>query len=290
MSMRQLWEGADGAEWVRNLDGRTKFCLIAAVSLLVLVVDNPRTLFYLFSGSLLLHILGRFSLYKWKILSILILLGIWGSIVTQSLFYVQPDRTPLFTLIPADTPYIGSLTGGVTAYREGMIYGAVQGLRSASMLATGLFVCWSSDPRQLLRALTAWRLPPQVAFMVVTALRFLPVLAAEAAEVVTALQLRSRHAAGRWSVVRNLPQVAGPLLARSLRRAQTLSLAVLSRGFLALKAQRESAWRLGEKAFSASLLLLAVAAAAVKVIYLGAEQGFYDDRLRTLYDFSRLYL
>ena len=37
-------------------------------------------------------------------------------------------------------------------------------------------------------------------------------------------------------------------------------------------------------------LLLAVAAAAVKVIYLGAEQGFYDDRLRTLYDFSRLYL
>ena len=42
----------------------------------------------------------------------------------------------------------------------------------ASMLTLGLFVCWTSDPRQLLQALLAWRLSPQLAFMLVTAIRF----------------------------------------------------------------------------------------------------------------------
>ena len=89
-------------------------------------------------------------------------------------------------------------------YREGVVYGAVQGLRSATMLALGLFVCWTSDPRQLLKALMAWRLSPQIAFMLVTAIRFLPVLAAEAGEVIIALRLRSDTQVGRKSVVRHL--------------------------------------------------------------------------------------
>lgn len=94
-------------------------------------------------------------------------------------------------------PVLGQITGGLYVYREGVIYGAVQGLRSATMLTLGLFVCWTSDPRQLLKALMAWRLSPQIAFMLVTAIRFLPVLAAEAGEVIIALRLRSDTRVGR---------------------------------------------------------------------------------------------
>ena len=64
-------------------------------------------------------------------------------------------------------------------------------MRTASMIALGLLVCWTSDPRDLLKGLTAWHLSPQASFMLVTAIRFFPILAAEAGEVMTALQLRS---------------------------------------------------------------------------------------------------
>lgn len=70
-----------------------------------------------------------------------------------------------------------------------------------------------------------------MAFMLVTAIRFLPVLAAETGEVITALQLRSDSQRGRTAVLRHLPYIAKPLLARCLRRAQTLALSVVSRGF-----------------------------------------------------------
>lgn len=99
-------------------------------------------------------------------------LGPVGFHVQPGAVFAQTPRTPLFVLIAPEAGFIGQLTGGLFIYREGILYGAVQGLRSASMLALGLLVCWTSDPRQLLQALLAWRLPPQMAFMLVTAIRF----------------------------------------------------------------------------------------------------------------------
>lgn len=172
MSVRQLWEGCDAAVWARKMDGRTKLLILFLVAVLAIVVDNPRTLFLLFTATLLLHLSARTSVYKWQVLSILLLLGLWGSMFSQALFFAQTPRTPLFVLIESTMPVLGQITGGLYVYREGVIYGAVQGLRSATMLTLGLFVCWTSDPRQLLKALMAWRLSPQIAFMLVTAIRF----------------------------------------------------------------------------------------------------------------------
>lgn len=170
MSVRQLWEGCDAAVWARKMDGRTKLLILFLVAVLAIVVDNPRTLFLLFTATLLLHLSARTSVYKWQVLSILLLLGLWGSMFSQALFFAQTPRTPLFVLIEPTMPVLGQITGGLYVYREGVIYGAVQGLRSATMLTLGLFVCWTSDPRQLLKALMAWRLSPQIAFMLVTAI------------------------------------------------------------------------------------------------------------------------
>ena len=197
MSVRQLWEGCDAAVWARKLDGRTKLLILFLVAVLAIVVDNPRTLFLLFTATLLLHLSARTSIYKWQVLAILLLLGLWGSMFSQALFFAQTPRTPLFVIIEPTMPVLGQITGGLYIYREGVIYGAVQGLRSAMMLSLGLFVCWTSDPRQLLKALITWRLSPQIAFMLVTAIRFLPVLAAEAGEVIIALRLRSDTRVGR---------------------------------------------------------------------------------------------
>lgn len=291
MSVRQLWEGTDAAAWAQNLSGRTKLIFLFLFAVLMITVDNPRTLFILFSITLLLHLAARTSIYKWKVIAILLLLGLWGSMFSQALFFAQTPRTPLFVLISPEAGFLGQLTGGLFIYREGILYGAVQGLRSASMLTLGLFVCWTSDPRQLLQALLAWRLSPQLAFMLVTAIRFLPVLAAETGEVITALQLRSDSQSGRTAILRHLPYIAKPLLARCLRRAQTLALSVVSRGFfLAGNKKRSQEWPLVEKFSCAVLFLLVIGVVGSKIIYLISEQGYYYGMFRLIYDWTVLYL
>lgn len=291
MSVRQLWEGTDAASWAQRLNGRTKLLVLFLFAILMITVDNPRTLFVLFSFTLLLHIVARTSIYKWKVLAVLLLLGLWGSMFSQALFYAQTPRSPLFVIISPEAGILGQLTGGLYVYREGILYGAVQGLRSASMLTLGLLVCWTSDPRQLLQAMLAWRLSPQLAFMLVTAIRFLPVLAAETGEIITALQLRSDSQRGRTAVLRHLPYIAKPLLARCLRRAQTLALSVVSRGFfLAGARKRKEVWALSERSACAALAVLVVAVVSSKLLYLLSEQGFYFGVFRQIYDWTVLYL
>ena len=291
MSVRQLWEGTDAAGWAQRLNGRTKLLVLFLFAILMITVDNPRTLFVLFSFTLLLHIVARTSIYKWKVLAVLLLLGLWGSMFSQALFYAQTPRSPLFVIISPEAGILGQLTGGLYVYREGILYGAVQGLRSASMLTLGLLVCWTSDPRQLLQAMLAWRLSPQLAFMLVTAIRFLPVLAAETGEIITALQLRSDSQRGRTAVLRHLPYIAKPLLARCLRRAQTLALSVVSRGFfLAGARKRKEVWALSERSACAALAVLVVAVVSSKLLYLLSEQGFYFGVFRQIYDWTVLYL
>ena len=291
MSARQLWEGTDAASWAQRLNGRTKLLVLFLFAILMITVDNPRTLFVLFSFTLLLHIVARTSMYKWKVLAVLLLLGLWGSMFSQALFYAQTPRSPVVVIISPEAGILGQLTGGLYVYREGILYGAVQGLRSASMLTLGLLVCWTSDPRQLLQAMLAWRLSPQLAFMLVTAIRFLPVLAAETGEIITALQLRSDSQRGRTAVLRHLPYIAKPLLARCLRRAQTLALSVVSRGFfLAGARKRKEVWALSERSACAALAVLVVAVVSSKLLYLLSEQGFYFGVFRQIYDWTVLYL
>ena len=291
MSVRQLWEGTDAAGWIRNVSGRSKLIMLFLFAILTITIDNPRSLFILFTLTLALHILAGTSFYKWKILAVLLLLGLWGSMVSQALFFAQTPRTPLWVLISPDVPVAGAITGGLYIYREGILYGAIQGLRSASMLSLGLLVCWTSDPRQLLQALMGWRLSPQLAFMLVTAIRFLPVLAAETGEVIIALQLRSNGQAGRTSVIRHLPFIAKPLLARCLRRAQTLALSVVSRGFfLRTAGSRQAVWSAREKFCCMGLLGLTICIVGSKILYILSEQGMYWGIFRQIYDWTKLYL
>lgn len=290
MSIRQLWEGGADSSWISRLDGRTKLSFLFLYALVMILVDQPRTLFFFFTVTLVLHGMARTGAARWRVLAVFLLLGLWGSVASQALFFAQTPRTAEAVLIPPDFPLLGSFTGGLYIYREGVIYGAVQGLRSASMLSLGLLICWTSDPRQLLKGLTAWHLSPQAAFMMVTAIRFFPVMAAEAGEVMTALRLRSGSESGRHGVIRHLPYILKPLLARCIRRAQTLSLSALSRGlFLAQRGHQET-WPLQEKA---GILLLAAAAAAAgtaKFLYVLSQQGIYFGHFRLFYDWAKWYL
>ena len=96
----------------------------------------------------------------------------------------------MFTLVPADLPLIGKMTGGIRVYREGLFHGIVQSLRFNTTLGIGCFIIWTTQPRDLLLALTQLRVPTTLAFMVTTALHFIPVIANEAANVLRSQRLR----------------------------------------------------------------------------------------------------
>lgn len=290
MSMRQLWEGTSGDSWFARLDGRTKLSALFLFAVLMILVDNPRTLFILFTIAVGLHAAVGTPVYKWRMLAVFILLALWGSVASQALFFAQNPRTPLVTLISPEFPVLGAMTDGLYIYREGIIYGAVQGMRSAALLSMGLLLCWGSDPRQLLRGLSAWHLSPQAAFMLVTAIRFFPVLAAEAGEVIIALRLRSASERGRHGSLRYLPYIVKPLLARALRRSQTLALSVVSRGLFLAKGGKADPWAAGEKFSCLALGLFTVCVAAGKWLYALSQQGLYFGALRAVYDWTKLYL
>ena len=82
------------------------------------------------------------------------------------------------------------MTGGIRVYREGLFHGIVQSLRFNTTLAIGCFIVWTTQPRDLLLALAQLRVPATLAFMVTTALHFIPVIANEAATVFRSQRLR----------------------------------------------------------------------------------------------------
>ena len=75
MSFRQLWEGTNNDTFFSRLDGRTKLCVLFLFALIMVIVDNPRTLFILFSISIALHIAAGTPVYKWRCLRYLFYLG-----------------------------------------------------------------------------------------------------------------------------------------------------------------------------------------------------------------------
>lgn len=111
-------------------------------------------------------------------------------------------------------------------------------------------------------------------------------LAAEAGEVIIALRLRSDTRVGRKSIIRHLPYIAKPLLARCFRRSQTLALSVVSRGFFIATTRKEELWHTKEKFVCCLLIIFTIGITFSKIVYLLSEQGLYFGNLRIVYDWT----
>ncbi|HWR05582.1 energy-coupling factor transporter transmembrane component T [Sporomusa sp.] len=289
MSGRDVWEATPGDTPVHKLDVRTKVVLLAGFAAAAILIDSPRTLYLLFCLTLAMHILARSSAARWRILIIFVLLGLWGSMVSQALFYTREPRTIVACLVPPALPVFGTLTGGVFVYQEGLEYGAVQALRSGIMLSLGLLLSWTSDPRQLLKSFVSWKMPYELAFMLISGLRFLPVIFQETAIVLTAQRLRGfeplKSLAPR-RLIQTAFQTLFPILARTLRRAATLAASVESRGFgrearmTEIKQWPAGEWRVCLGIFAGITLLIGLkfldALQFNGIIYIPAWRDLYD--------------
>ena len=116
------------------------------------------------------------------------------------------------------------------------------GFRTAIFIALRLLIIILSalivsagDARDYLLALTSLKIPYEIAFMTLVALRFLPLLREEANDVLCAAQLRGLQIkkTGLKRQIGAYTSIVLPVLAGAIRRAEDISIAMESRAFRA---------------------------------------------------------
>jgi len=242
------------------MDPRTRLGLVIAVGILAVLLDRPASLIVLCTLSaapLLLLPIGW--TWRWRA-ALAALAVVWSTVLSQGLFYADLPRIPLLHL------------GPVVVYREGVVHGLVQSLRLVSVTFAGVALAVSTPPDRLFAALLHLRVPYGLAFLSVTALRFVPEVGQELLVVRRARARRGRPAWARapWEWLRLEVSLLRPVVARAVRRARSLAEALDSRGFdaTAPRAVRRplhlAAWE--------PVLLVAVYGVVLAV---GVAQGLY---------------
>jgi energy-coupling factor transport system permease protein len=218
--------------------------------------------------------------------------GLWGTVFSQALFYQEWPRTILLTLIPDDTPILGRITGGVYVYNEGLSYGLIQGLRFSTMTALGLLFCWTTESRAALLALTSLKVPYGIAFMMVTTLRFFPILLKEVFTVIEAQRLKGFYPFRIQNIFRATLNTLMPILANSIKRAITLSSSVESRAFNAYPQRtyfRQLSYGVSDLGLMVFFAIMALTTVFIKILYsMYTRDILYFSYLRWIYELGEI--
>ena len=203
------------------MDPRTRLLLLVALGIFAILLDRPSSL-------VVLTVVAAAPLFAmpigwvWRARAVgMAAAVVWATVVSQGLFYGDLPREPLFGI------------GPVVLYREGVLHGLAQSLRLVAMTFAGLAVALSTSPDRLFAGLVGLKCPYGVAFLAVTAIRFVPVVGRELWQVRRARNRRGRALSRRspWAWGQQELLLLRPVVARSLRRARALSEALDTRGF-----------------------------------------------------------
>lgn len=282
---------------VRNikLESRTKILIMMICGCLVILLDSPTALLVCFVASILLLATSIPTLKQIRLLLLFLFFTTWGLIYSQGIFYNEFPRTVLITLVPSELPLIGEWTGGIRIYSEGLFYGVIQSLRFNTTLVIGCYIVWSTQPRDLLLALGKLKVPGALAFMVTTALRFIPLIANEAASIIRSQRLRGFRffRFNIFATARGVINSFRPILVGNIRHATQLGESVESRGFSPdMTTNRTSLLSSKMKILDYSVLIFLsfclVCIVCFKLLYFCYANGiYYGSWLRGLYTFTR---
>ena len=210
-----------------------RLIFLVCIAVFAVSTDNYKAMFAVFlfltGGFFLERLKGRY----YRLWFGAIVLTWWGTIFSQGIFYAQMPRQVVFTLLPPSFPLLGKITGGIYVFKEGVRYGFIQALRFGMTITAGFWVCFFTEPKNILRGTMVLGLPYTMAFMLMTGLRFIPLIVNEAFTVIQAQKLRGfkPSKSGLISPIRTARIVLTPVLANCIRRGNILSLSVESRGF-----------------------------------------------------------
>ncbi len=206
MVLRDIW------------DPRTKLVMVICISTLAVVYSEPMLLLGLLFSTFVILLYLKVDLkqvyYRLKgMIAILILL-----MFVQSVF--SPDGQTLIEL-----NHLPLLTTG------GMMKGLSVGIRMGVILSSALILS-TINAYDLMRGLVQWKVPYEIAFMVFISAKFLPILAEEATDTFTAIQMRGVDFAKiSWREKAHVyTSLLVPIIFGTMVKAQRLAITMEARG------------------------------------------------------------
>ena len=144
--------------------------------------------------------------------------------------------------------------GGITWWTADRIAGqaAALGLLAITTVFFGFFA--STEPEDLGNSLVQSGLPFRVAFVMMAALQFVPVVSRKIRAVVEAQQARGIVLKPGWRALRNYPVLLVPILIQSFQTAESLAEAMETRGFGRPGRSFRKVYRLGAGDWAAIIL------------------------------------
>jgi energy-coupling factor transport system permease protein len=279
--------------FIQRIDPRVKLISLVTLSIVTISVDRPLTLILFFLLTMAGYPLARIPLRNIKILAVLLLLLIWGTVYSQALFYQEYPRTILFTILPENA--LGLSWKGLHVYREGIEYGALQSMRFAATTALALLFYWTTNPNAMLFGLIRLKAPYGLAFMVITSLRFIPLLVSEALTVIRAQRLKAYKPFQPANWLKTVFLVLIPILSNCIRRSAKLAVSVEGRAFVPNASRthlNEDMLALGPlDRVILTLCVLALPVVIFKILFWLYENDlYYLSELRWIYDIARHYI
>ncbi len=255
-----------------NLDPRARILVLLCVGVLAVVLERPLTLGILAGVCVLPLVYARVPAKWWWRGSWAVLAIAWSTMLSQGMFYSMSPKTPLASL------------GSLVLYREGLAYGLVQSLRWTAVLVAGLSLVATTPVSKLLSALVRLKVPFGLAFLAVTAWRFLPI-------VVEEFQIARRARARRGRRKGLSIGLFRPVIAACLRRARGLAEALDARGFDPVAPRTERiplVWRWNDSVVLAGVAGPTFGLLTVRMLYLAYTGDlWWDVRLLPVYAFAR---
>ena len=235
-----------------TVDPRVKLFLLIGLSTSALVSQQPSALSMLLATTLLILLLGGVK----PVLLWVKLRYLFGLVAMLFLLQCVFNRSgePLL-----------SVYGSTIVTDSGFQTALLVCLRLLIVILSAL-VASIGDTRDYLLALTQCKVPYDIAFMVLAALRFLPMLQEEAKDVLCAAQMRGMRTKKTSLKNQSLAyiRIVLPVVAGAIHRAEQLSVAMEARGYRAFP-RRTSMRRLCMKL--ADWVYLAAFCAALAAIF-----------------------
>jgi energy-coupling factor transport system permease protein len=244
----------DQRSWIHKLDPRTKVFLIVFFSFMPFIFGDLKFLFIYIGICIILWITAKID-YR-SMSGPFIGVGAFLLII----FLLNALRTPAELTNPdpsaAYTWYIS--LGPLVATSASITRAAFYALRLLCPMTIGLLVISTTDPTMLCKGLRMLKMPSSVSFMLLSGLRFIPIVMEQLFIILDAQTIRGV----KGSRITRTQLVLFPLFITSLRRARTMGLACEAKGFGAGKWNHFFEYfkfRFADKAVIASLIVFTIA-------------------------------
>lgn len=229
-----LIEYYPSGSFIHRLDVRTKSLSFVVLTVTSFCFQSPivNIVLVLLSWAALLSMNTPFTRIKSilrPLLPIFIIMFLITGFTYPSLnFHEDQNRKILFTLLP---------NGSLPFTLGGLLYGITLVLRIIVMVLTSTIITFSTPIEDILQLLKKMRLPHQLAFIIATGIRFIPTMQKKSEMIREAQQARGANIGGGGIIksIKSYIPILIPMIVDSLRMSDNLAIAMLNRGFGAMK-------------------------------------------------------